>query len=141
MTSPLPFQAGRRQGAHAPAVPLPAGAHILVVEDDYHIARLVCRGLEAEGAVVMGPAAGVEGALALLEGDARPDAAVLDVNLGGELVYPVAERLRELSVPFLFTTGYDQERIVQAYADVPVCEKPYSHGRLLGRLGQLLQGT
>jgi PAS domain S-box-containing protein len=52
------------------------------------------------------------------------DAAVLDINLGSETAYPVAEVLREQRVPFVFATGYDGWSIPEAYGDVPRCYKP-----------------
>ena len=52
------------------------------------------------------------------------DAAVLDVNLGGELVYPLAEMRSRARVPFIFVTGYGAESIDRRYADVPILQKP-----------------
>ena len=50
--------------------------------------------------------------------------ALLDINLGGQMVYPVADALRAQGVPFLFATGYDAQATLPAYADVPRAEKP-----------------
>ena len=101
---------------------------ILVVEDEYLLAQDLARELEDLGAEVLGPVPSVEEALALLDAEAPPDAAILDVNLGGEMVFPVAEALRERGVPFLFATGYDLWSLPQAYADVPCFEKPFDVG-------------
>ena len=60
------------------------------------------------------------------------DAAILDVNLGGDLVYPVAERLARRDVPFVFVTGYDAENIDTRYAHVPVLQKPIEREVLQG---------
>jgi two-component SAPR family response regulator len=53
-----------------------------------------------------------------------PDAAILDVNLGGQLVYPVADRLMDLGIPFVFVTGYGRESIDRRYDSIRVLEKP-----------------
>jgi CheY-like chemotaxis protein len=63
---------------------------LLVIEDDYLLASDLAEALAAHGAEVIGPAASVEGALALLATNGKIDAAVLDINLCGERVYPVA---------------------------------------------------
>lgn len=98
---------------------------ILVAEDEYVTAADLADSLERLGIEVSGPVASVAEALTLLAniGD-RLDAAVLDVNLGNERVYPVADLLRVRGIPFVFTTGYDASVIPAAYADVPRHEKP-----------------
>lgn len=109
------------------------GRRILVVEDDYLIADDLRRDLAACGAEVWGPVPDVTGALRLL-GREAPDLAALDVNLGGAMAYPVADRLRALGVPFLFSTGYDAAFIDEAYREVPLCQKPSD---VVGRLASL----
>ena len=84
------------------------GRRFLVVEDEYLIAADLAAFLEAQGIEVVGPAASVNEALALLESDTDGlDCAVLDVNLQDDRVYPVADVLMSREVPFVFTTGYD----------------------------------
>ena len=78
---------------------------ILLVEDEYLIALELEAVLRAAGYRVAGPAGDVSAALELLKTD-RPDAAVLDVNLAGEWVTPVAKLLRAASVPFILASGY-----------------------------------
>ncbi len=78
---------------------------ILVVEDEFLIALDLEVTLETAGYRVIGPALNVSAALQLLKAD-RPDAAILDVNLAGERVTPVAEALRAMSVPFILASGY-----------------------------------
>jgi CheY-like chemotaxis protein len=73
---------------------------------------------------VIGPAASIEHALELLDTERQLDGAVLDINLGGERAYPVADALRARAVPFVFATGYDSWAIPDAYASVPRVEKP-----------------
>ena len=114
------------------------GQRVLVVEDEYFLADELARVFADAGAEILGPVATVKGALDLLVGSARPNAAVLDVNLGGESVYPVADALIGLGVPFLFTTGYDQATIPSRYASARRLEKPMNAATVLRELGLVL---
>lgn len=98
---------------------------VLLVEDEYMIALDLARSLEALGAEIVGPAGSVREALALVasEGE-RLDGAVLDINLRGERVYPVADALLARHVPFVFATGYAELLLDQSYLRIPRCEKP-----------------
>jgi len=116
------------------------GSRILVVEDEYFLADDLCQTLAASGAEVVGPAASVEEATALLAGDAAIDAAVLDVNLRGDMVFPVADALRERGVPFAFATGYDQWTLPERFTDSPRVEKPFKGPKVAAVLGPLLSG-
>lgn len=122
-------------------VPLPElrGRRILVVEDEYVLAEHLRRELVRHGVEVVGPAASVADALELIQAGGSLDGAILDVRLDGKLVYPVADVLRKLGVPMVFTTGYDPGELPEAYADVPCCEKPVKVHRLaqalFGRAG------
>lgn len=78
---------------------------ILVVEDEYLIALELDNQLRAAGYHVVGSVADVDGALELLKAN-RPDAAILDVNLAGQWVTPVAQTLKAMSVPFILASGY-----------------------------------
>lgn len=100
------------------------GRAVLIAEDEYLLASDLRRELEEAGAVVLGPVPSVEGAAAFAAGDGRIDAAILDVNLGGEMVYPVADALAERGVRLLFATGYDQPALPVRYAATPHIEKP-----------------
>jgi CheY-like chemotaxis protein len=87
------------------------GRRLLVVEDEYLVAADLTESLEEMGAQVVGPVGSVEAALEKVRTDGhRLDGAVLDVNLRGERVYPVAEALAAHGVPFVFTTGVRQGR-------------------------------
>ena len=101
-----------------------AGRRVLVVEDEYLIATSVALAFEDAGAEVIGPAPSVGQAMALIEGQPDIHIGLLDVNLGGELVYPVADALGDRGVPFMFVTGYDAPAIPSKYEDVPRLEKP-----------------
>lgn len=78
---------------------------ILIVEDEYLIASELDLELRTARFRVIGPIPDIDDALELLKTD-RPDAAILDVNLAGESVTPVAETLRAMSVPFILASGY-----------------------------------
>jgi len=97
---------------------------VLVVEDEYFIADDMARALQKLGAEVVGPVPTRDKALALVEAG-RVNAAVLDINLKGQTVFPVADALRERGVPFVFATGYDETAVPPAYKDVPRWEKPF----------------
>lgn len=116
-----------------------SGLKILVVEDDFIVAFDMRMMLEEQGAQVLGPAATLLQARAIVEGDS-PQLAVLDVNLNGEFVFPLAEELSARGVPFLFATAYaDDERLFPATTrDIPRLAKPVLPSVLIGRLRRLL---
>ncbi len=98
---------------------------ILVVEDEYLIAVSLQDALENAGAVVVGPAPSVDKAIKQIESDPHIDAAILDVNLGGMLAYPVADMLVAKNIPFVFTSGYEDNLLKSRYSQVKNCPKPY----------------
>jgi CheY-like chemotaxis protein len=98
---------------------------ILVVEDEYLIAMNLQDGLENAGSVVLGPVPSVEKAIKKIESEPHIDAAVLDVNLGGALAYPVADMLVARKIPFIFTSGYEDNVLRSRYSGVKNCLKPY----------------
>ena len=97
---------------------------ILVVEDEYMLSEDVRELLEAAGAIVVGPVGKIAAAMELAGSDQRLDGAVLDINLQGEMVFPLADLLRERQIPYLFATGYDAEAIPVRFSQVKRCEKP-----------------
>ena len=96
---------------------------ILVAEDEYLLADALADALIALGAKVIGPIGGLAEALALVA-TAPIDGAVLDINLRGEMVFPLADTLAASGVPYVFATGYGQESIPERYRDVPTLSKP-----------------
>jgi two-component sensor histidine kinase/CheY-like chemotaxis protein len=113
-------------GSAAEAVPAPiglAGNHILVVEDEALVAMALRETLNELGYSVLGPFSRMSEAMLALR-SSRVDAAVLDVNLGGEMVYPLADVLAADQVPFIFVTGYGADEIERRFANVPVLQKP-----------------
>jgi len=115
------------------------GQHVLIVEDEYFLAQDLVDFFQDLGVQVLGPAASVSEALRLLE-SAEVQGAILDVNLRGERVYPVADVLRQRHVPFVFASGYGGELEPRAYADVPRCIKPVDFGVLAQTLVEQMDG-
>jgi CheY-like chemotaxis protein len=109
---------------------------VLIVEDEYFIADDIAQVLEQAGAEVVGPALTPETALALLT-SVRIDIAVLDIELHGELVFPVADFLRAREIPFIFATGYSQASLPAEYRDVATWEKPFDAYALARALANL----
>ena len=110
-----------------------ARKRILVVEDDYLVAMDIARALERAGAEVIGPTPAVEAALNALEQTVL-DGAILDINLGGEMAFPVADALMARGVPFIFATGYDAEVIPLRFTHVKRCEKPMASEQICAAL-------
>ncbi len=113
---------------------------ILVVEDEYMLADELRTELESIDVSVIGPVGRLSQALALLERTEDIDAAVLDVNLRGEAVFPVAQSLRERHVPILFVTGYDASVIPPNFRNSPRCEKPVGVRLVTEKLVELILG-
>lgn len=100
------------------------GKRILVVEDEALLALDLRFALEDRGASVIGPCYRLSTAMATAQLGGI-DAAVLDVDLAGEPVFPVADLLQRADVPFVFHTGrHDPQMLAEAYRGTPVCPKP-----------------
>ena len=99
------------------------GRRIMIVEDEALVAMILEDQLEELGLTIVATCANVVDAMKAIDKNA-PDAAILDVNLGGQLVYPVADRLIDRGIPFVFVTGYGRESIDRRYASIQVLEKP-----------------
>jgi DNA-binding response OmpR family regulator len=111
---------------------------ILVVEDEYFLADDIRETLCDAGAEVLGPVPSVAEARALVEAGTWIDLAVLDINLQGEEVFPVADLLRIRGVPFVFATGYDGWAIPERFADTSRLEKPQVGDNLLAAIEALI---
>ena len=107
---------------------------VLLVEDRYLLATGMADEFARLGVETVGPAGSVKQALELVEHGGRLDAAVLDINLRGEVVYPVADALRARGVPFVFVTGYEQQAIPEGYRNVVSFRKPIDPARILSTL-------
>lgn len=131
----------RREGP-IEAVPVVAGSsdlrgvRVLIVEDAVLLALELETGLAEAGAVVIGPAYELEEAIGLL--DQPIDVAVLDANLNGRAVTPVAQALADAGIPFVFATGYGEAGGAPSGFDAPVVRKPYDVSQVVSAVAALL---
>ena len=112
----------------------PRGVHVLLIAEEFFVAIATMEELEALGAVVLGPAASVDVGLSIIRSAAQIDAAILDINLRGELVYPLADALVERDIPFAFATGYDASNVPEKFEHAPLFQKPIDLPKILGAL-------
>jgi DNA-binding response OmpR family regulator len=111
---------------------------VLIVEDEVFTAMELAGALRAAGFEVIGPAGSVDDARYLI-GELQPDAALLDVNLGGEPVNPVAMRLKSLQVPYLIASASTAEELAEdeLLASVSNLGKPTNLNQLIRAIGAL----
>jgi CheY-like chemotaxis protein len=102
-----------------------AGRTAIVVEDEASVALLIEDMLLDLGCEVLASAAQLSRACALAE-TTTCDFAVLDVNLGGDFVFPAAEILRRRKIPFLFSTGYGRDGLPEAFKQHAIIGKPFA---------------
>jgi DNA-binding response OmpR family regulator len=114
------------------------GVRVLVVEDEYLVAIMLEEMLESAGCIVMGPIPRLQEALDAVDHQDY-DVALLDVNLAGERIDPVADALSERDVPFMFVTGYGASALPREYAERPHIGKPFRIAELLGMLSSILR--
>lgn len=119
-------------------MPWLTGKRILVVEDEALISVMVSDMLSELGMLVVGPAATISAAINLAETETI-DAAILDVNVRGERIDPVAEILFKREVPVLFATGYGEVKLSSGRT-APVIDKPYTQEKLMRGLAATLGG-
>jgi CheY-like chemotaxis protein len=110
---------------------------VLVVEDESFVALMIEDMLEELGCKVVASAARLKEACSVAA-TAELDLAVLDINLAGERSFPVAEILRDRSVPFIFSTGYGKNGVPAALSEAPVLSKPFSAKELEETLSSAL---
>ncbi len=118
-----PERAGGRRLDHVTAPFVVSGNRVMIVEDEALVAMVVAESLTELGYSVIGPYSRASAAMAAIKED-EIDVAILDVNLGGELVYPLADALAMRDVPFIFVTGYGAESIDRRFSNVPILQKP-----------------
>ena len=110
---------------------------MLVVEDELLVAMLIEETLVDHGCEVVGPFTTLRSALDAA-GEVQADLALLDVNLRGERVYPVAELLDARGIPFLLLSGYGQEAVPADRPGWVSCSKPFLPSELLLAMSALL---
>jgi PAS domain S-box-containing protein len=115
------------------------GLKILIVEDALLLALELEAGLTEAGAEVLASAADVDEAMRMV--DLPIDAAVLDANLNGASVLPVAQALAARGVPFVFATGYGDDKNMPTGFDAPVIRKPYDVTQVAAALAEVTGRT
>ena len=104
------------------------GLRVLIVEDEALVSMLLEDMLADHGCEVAASASRIAQALELVADlGLVVDAAILDVNLGGEPIFPVADALAARGVPFAFATGYGAGGLPDSWRDRPTLQKPFSH--------------
>ena len=102
------------------------GRRVLVVEDESLVAMLLETILEDMGCTPVGPASNVDDGAAMARDTTELDAALLDVNVAGRQVFPVAEALKARGVPFVFSTGYGEGGLPDEWRGNPTIQKPFT---------------
>ncbi len=117
--------------ANTPVLPAATGKGVLIVEDEPLLGAALDAALRRAGCRIVGPAGTLTAAL-MLAREARYDAALLDINLRGELSYPVAELLVARAIPFAFLTGYTLTMLPAAFQKYLLIQKPVLAGTIPG---------
>ena len=107
-----------------------SGRRVLVVEDESLVAMLLETILEDMGCTPVGPASNVDEGEAIARDTVDLDAALLDVNLAGRQVFPVAAVLKARGVPFVFSTGYGESGLPDEWRGNPTIQKPFTEGAI-----------
>jgi CheY-like chemotaxis protein len=109
---------------------------ILLVEDEMLVAMLLEDMLGEAGHTIIGPMAKVDQAVEAARTETI-DLAILDVNVGGDEVYPVAEALAARDIPFAFATGYGAQGLREEWQDRPTLQKPFHRNDLFNMVAEL----
>jgi CheY-like chemotaxis protein len=115
----------------------PAQKRVLVVEDEYLI-RMLLEDMLADLGYAVAAAVGSIAEASALAANADFNAAILDVNLDGQEIYPVADILKQRGLPFVFVTGYGERSLPDRYRDRPALQKPFQAEQLSAALATLL---
>jgi CheY-like chemotaxis protein len=113
---------------------------LLVVEDEYLI-RMLLEDMLADLGYEVAAAVGTIAEASELAASGDFNAAILDVNLDGQEIYPVAEILAKRGLPFVFVTGYGERSLGEPYRDRPALQKPFQIEQLKSALDELLAAT
>ena len=114
------------------------GRRILVVEDESLVAMLLETILEDMGAIPVGAISTVDEALEVVAADPLLDAALLDVNVAGREVFPVAEALKARDIPFVFSTGYGEGGLPDVWRGQTTIQKPFTEDAVKSALFKAL---
>jgi DNA-binding response OmpR family regulator len=117
------------------------GRRVLVVEDEYFLADDIVQALTALGARIVGPYGDLDEATHVVDRDIAIDAAIMDINLRNDMVFPLARLLRSRKVPLMFTTGYDKSSIEPEFQDVQLWGKPLDIKAMTRELTTMIRGS
>jgi PAS domain S-box-containing protein len=109
----------------------PSGCRVLLVEDEALVAMMIQECLSESGHSVIGPVSRAADALRAAK-EVDYDAAILDINLGDGMAYPVADIVAARGIPFVFVTGYEADTIEERFSHVPILQKPIERQMLQG---------
>ena len=113
------------------------GLRILVVEDEYYLADDLAAALRDAGGEVFGPVGSLHDAEQAVRA-AGFDCAIVDMNLRGDMAFPIADQLGDAGIPFVIATGYNSASLPDRFADVPRVEKPSDSARIVAAVSRLL---
>jgi DNA-binding response OmpR family regulator len=114
----------------------PRGGSVFLVEDEVMIRMMVADMLEELGYRVVAEAGEINEAMKLAQ-TAEFDIAILDVNVNGKVISPVAELIQARNRPFIFATGYGSSGLPEQYRDRPALQKPFQ----LDALGKTIEAA
>lgn len=115
-----------------------AGLSVFVVEDEAIVALNLETMLEDLGCRTIGPVMRFDRAEAMIEAGITADAAILDVNVGGRKVFPLADRLAQTGMPLVFATGYGHAGLPSQWHSRPIVQKPYTMENIARALSDAL---
>jgi CheY-like chemotaxis protein len=118
----------------------PPGASVFLVEDEVMIRMMVADMLEELGYSVAAEAGEINEAIKLAQ-SAEFDLAILDVNVNGKVISPVAELIKARNRPFIFATGYGSSGLPEEYRDRPALQKPFQLETLARMIESALKGA
>jgi len=128
------------RGHHPMTTPSPTGGSVFLVEDEAMIRMMVVDMLEELGFSVAAETGEINEALQLAEAT-EFDIAILDVNVNGKVISPVADLLKARNRPFIFATGYGTQGVPEDYRDRPALQKPFQIESLKQALDATLRGA
>ena len=112
------------------------GCRVLIVEDEYFVAQDLEQELKSIGATIVGPIADLSGAKDQISRNGF-DVAIIDINLDGELAFPLADELMRQRIPFVFATGYGADIIPARFRGVMRWEKPFEMSKAITDMARL----
>lgn len=123
---------------HSPKLPELTGTQVLVLEDDFYLASDLSDTLTQAGATVVGPFPDAESACEAVR-SARPDCALVDVNLGEGATFELPRALDAQHIPFLFVTGYDRAALPPEFENRDRLLKPIVSKQVISAVARLVE--